>query len=159
MTDTCRAYLALLNALRDGLENLSTLARQTMDAVEHDDLIALDQVMRQQQAMALSFRGLEQKRVTLLRQLGWERLPLSSLPERFPAELQAEARQAVESLQNSYRLYSELSQKAQSILLDNVHEIEHFIIEMGGQLPDGNVPGYAPQPPQPPKSMRTDFHA
>lgn len=159
MADLYRDYLTLLSNLQAGLEKLCTLSQEVMNAVQNDDLIALDKVMRQQQVMTLSFRGMEQNRQKLLKQLGLEQIPLSALPNYFPSELQSEARQNVQILQEQYRQYGVRSQQAQSFLETNIHEIEHFIREFGGAVPSSAAPGYADPVSEPPKSMRTDFRA
>jgi len=67
------AYLALLGELSNSLDQLAGLAKQKNTAIRKDDLLALDQVLNQEQAMSLALRGQEQKRAKLLRELGLER--------------------------------------------------------------------------------------
>ena len=59
-------YLDLLRHIGTELDRLSALAKQKTKAVRQDDLNALDQVIRQEQASTLAFRGLEQKQKILL---------------------------------------------------------------------------------------------
>ena len=61
MTNHLNEYLMLLDRLRDELEKLSDLARKKAAAVRSNDLMALDDVLKQEQAASLAFRGLEQK--------------------------------------------------------------------------------------------------
>ena len=86
MNETFSSYLALLRSLGENLEQLTALARKKAAAANGDDLMALDEIMKQEQAMTLTFRGMEQTREKLLTQLGCGNVSLSRMPEHFPPE-------------------------------------------------------------------------
>lgn len=150
-------YLDLLGHIGAELDRLSDLARQKTKAVRQDDLNALDQVMRQEQASTLAFRGLEQKQKALMETTGLNGVPLSAAADRFPAELQLQARQQIEQLQTKYRLYQSCAEVARNTLECNLHEIEKILASAA--LQSGNGPGYQVQSPELPASMRTNFWA
>ena len=152
-----RSYLALLDSLCEGLEQLSNLARKKISAVQNDDLLVLDEIMRQEQALALSFRGLEQKRANLLDALGLSELALSELASHFPASMQADARRAAEALQSQYQIYRTSSEVARNTLECNLHEIEKVLSSIGSVPVTG--PGYTASAAEPPQSMKNDFRA
>ena len=77
MREQFLTYLNLLDTLREKLAALCELATQKTAAVRADDIMALNNVMKQEQAMALAFRGLEQKKTTQAKDLGVESVPLS----------------------------------------------------------------------------------
>ena len=54
MSDAYRSYLELLETLRDKVEALSELAKKKIEAAGNDDLMALNEVIKQEQALALS---------------------------------------------------------------------------------------------------------
>ncbi len=93
-------YLLLLEQMRVELSHLSELANAKISAVQKNDLIALDKVMKQEQASSMTFRGLEQKQTLLLRATELTDVPLSSLPEKYPPEKRLDAKNTVEKLQN-----------------------------------------------------------
>lgn len=157
MEDRFRSYLTILQSVSGDLEQLTDLARRKAELVKRDDLLALDDVLNQEQALALAFRGLEQKRETLLRELGLTGVPLSRLAERFPSAMRAEAKQVITSLQNQYRTYQDCAGQARSLLERSLREIETTLARMGAEPLDG--PGYAAHEVSPPPSMKTDFHA
>ena len=157
MDDLFRSVLTLLASLQEGLERLSDLARQKTVAVQQDDLMKVDEILRQEQAMALTFRGLDQKREKLLEELGLSGLPLSQLPNCFPSNLQTEARQSISAVQDQYNIYRTSAEVARNTLEINLHEIEKVLASAGAAPTAG--PGYAPQDAEPPKSMKTDFRA
>lgn len=162
MTEACRAYLELLDAMGEGLDRLSALSEQKIAAVRKDDLLALDEIMKQEQALALAFRGMEQSQEKLMGQLGWQGVSLSRTAERFPPELRGEAVRAVQALQGRYQAYRAASASAREALEGGIREIDGMIAGMGG----APAPQQAPPPgygrredAAPPQSMKTDFRA
>ena len=148
-------YLSVLDGLSRHLEQLADLARSKTEAVRKDDLMALDHVLNQEQAMALAMRGLEQKRLKLLEQLGWSDMSLQELPAHYPSELRLRAKETVEALRRDYQLYQGASEVARHTLECNLHEIEKVLAD-AGQL---TGPGYSDRPVEPPPAMKTDIRA
>ena len=157
MMELFLSYLSLLDALREKLATLCDLAAQKTAAVCKDDLAALNNVMKQEQALALAFRGLEQKKSTQAKALGVEAVPLSKLPEQYPEELRLQAHKTVEALQDQYKIYQASSEVARNTLECNLHEIEKFLAAHEA-LPSSG-PGYTPPTVEPPRSMKSDFRA
>lgn len=152
-----RAYLALLDEIGSNLEKLSALAREKTTAVRKDDLMGLNEVLKQEQAISLALRGLEQKRLKQATALGLENTRLSQLAASFPEELRVETRAAADTLLQRYKVYQSTSHVARDTLECNLHEIEKIIESMGG-APDLDI-GYQPPEVQPPSNMKTDFRA
>ncbi|MCI9510893.1 flagellar export chaperone FlgN [Oscillospiraceae bacterium 50-60] len=160
MDGVYQAYLNLLRSLGESLDQLSVLAQKKVAAANGDDLMALDEVMKQEQAMTLAFRGMEQTREKLLEQLNCGNVPLSRLPERFPPQMQGQAREAVAALQKQYQNYRKDADAARLVLERHLREIDAIITEMGGAPAPEGGPGYVPPPPpDTPPSMKTDFRA
>lgn len=157
MDDLYRSYLALLEAIGEKLDQLSALARKKIHAVRTDDLNELNEVMKQEQAIALSFRGMEQKRVKMMQDMGIAGTSLAELAAYFPAELQLEARHAAEKLKNQFRIYQNDGNLARDLLECNLHEIEKTLERLGKPQQSGT--GYGIAEAQPPAAMRTDFRA
>ncbi len=160
MADTYPSFLALLSSLRESLEQLTALTLRKAEAAAKDDLMALDEIMKQEQALGLAFRGMEQNREKLLRQLGCGPVPLSRLPEHFPPANQEEARQAVAALQSQYQDYRRHAGATRSLLESRLREIEGILSGMDGAPAPQSGAGYAPPPPpDTPPTMKTDFRA
>lgn len=162
MADAYREYLELLDAMGEGLDQLSALSEKKIEAVRKDDLMALDEIMKQEQALALAFRGIEQSQEKLMGQLGWREVSLSKTAERFPPELQGEAVRAVQALQGRYQAYRSISGSARESLEGGIREIDGMIAGLGGAPAPQAVPGpgYGQREDAvPPQSMKTDFRA
>jgi len=161
MQELYRSYLNFLRSMSQGLESLTVLNEKKLAAARVDDLAVLNELMNQEQAQALHFRGLELTRDRLLPQLGLSGVPLSKVPDRVPPDLREEVRQAVEHLQSQYQIYQKAAGRARKLLEQNLHEVDVAIVEMGGP-PAGSPagPGYRKEPESaPPPSMKTDFRA
>ena len=153
-----RTYFGVLRDLAGTLDRLSPLAQQKAEAVRADDLLALDEVLKQEQALGLNLRGLELKRQKLVPQLGLDGVPLSKLPEHCPAQLADEARKAAAALRESYEVYRGNSDIARNMLELNLHQIDKFLTESGVD-PKLAAQGYESPPMEPPQKMKTDFRA
>ena len=161
MEELYRSYLSFLRSMGQGLESLTVLAEKKYAAAQTDNLTELNELLNQEQAQALHFRGLELTRDKLLPQLGLAGVPLSQVPGRCPPELRPEVQKAVEALQGQYQTYQRASAKARNLLEQNLHEVELVIAEMGGPPSGGEAgPGYRKETESaPPPSMKTDFRA
>lgn len=161
MEELYRSYLSFLRSMGKGLETLIALNEKKMTAVRTDDLAALNELLNEEQAQSLNFRGLELTRDKLLPQLGLVNVPLSEVPEHCPPALQAEVRQMVEDLLSRYQAYRKIAGQTRSMLEQTRHEVDAAIVEMGGTSASGqDGPGYRRETESaPPSSMKTDFRA
>lgn len=149
-------YLTLLDQMAKELSHLSDLAKQKTEAVLQNDLIALDEVLKKEQASALTFRGLEQKQATLLNATGLMDVKLSSLVENYPPKKRLACKEMVEKLQHQYDVYHCSAEVARNTLECNLHEIEKILASAAAAQ---NGPGYEAAPPEVPVGMKTDFRA
>lgn len=162
MDELYRSYLNFLRSICRGLERLTDLNVKKLAAAQQDDLMGLNDLLNQEQAQALNFRGLELTRDKLLPQLGLAGVPMSEIPGRFPPAMQAEARQAVAELKDRYAAYRQAAGKTRTLLEQNLHEVDSIIVQLGGPPAGGpSGPGYGGETEgsAPPPSMKTDFRA
>ena len=158
MEEQFRAYFSILRELGGVLDRLAPLAQQKAEAARAGDLTAMDEVLKQEQALSLNLRGLELRRQKLAPQLGLDGAPLSALPERCPAGLADEARKTADALRKSYEIYRSYANMARNTLELNIHQIDKFL-ERAGVDPKLAVQGYEAPPTEPPPKMKTDFRA
>lgn len=149
------AIIELFDKIAEAISQLAALDREKTAAVRKDDLTAFNETLRQEQAVSLTIRGLEQKRVELLSRFNLLDVPLSDVPAKFPKELQLKAKNAVDRLHNEYQLYQGAAEVARDTLECNIHEIEKFLSAAGVDPHFG--PGYDAEVDLP-KPMRTDIH-
>ena len=160
MDELYRSYLNFLRSMTRGLESLSALNEKKLAAAQSDDLMVLNELLNQEQAQALNFRGLELNRDKLLPQLGLAGVPMNRVPDHFPPAMREEARQAVEELRSRYVDYRKASVKTRNLLEQNLREVDGIIAQLGGSPTGESGPGYGREAESaPPPSMKTDFRA
>ena len=143
--------LSLFETLTGHLDKLTELAKQKTLVVRKSDLMELDRILREEQALALALRGIEQKRTALLQKLGLAEVPLTDLPARAPEALQQKTRSTVDALRRAYQIYASAADTARNTLECNLHEVEKFLAAAGAAADAGNV--------EPPAKMKSDFRA
>lgn len=151
-------YLALLTELTQTLSQLTQTAGQKAAAVRQDDLSALNEVIKREQALSLSLRGCEQKRQALLSSLGLEGIALTALADHYPPALRPAARAAAESLRQQFTIFRSAADTARNLLELNLHQIEQYLAQAEGS-PSGPGYGQSPSGAQLPPSLRSDFRA
>lgn len=157
-----KSYLKLLGDLQGVLQQLIVTVGAKLAAVHNDDLLALDECIRQEQAHSLALRSLEQRRGKLLPKLGLVDVPLSRLAEHYPDELKREAQETAKGLRLSYEEYTSASNAAMTALQMGLRQIDRMIEAERSKLGE-NAPEAAPQQPaqglEPPANMKTDILA
>ena len=149
-----RSYLELLQSILSNLSQLTKLVHRKIEVAQMDDLEALDEILNEEQALALAFRGLEQKRLNLLRELDLSEVPLAQLSAHFPPEMEEAVRQTAAELMEQYRTYHDGAQTARGILEHNLREVDRVLAVLNAD-PAGN-PGHVTQTPSYP-SAKADF--
>ena len=149
-----RSYLELLQSILSNLSQLTKLVHRKIEVAQLDDLDALDEILNEEQALALAFRGLEQKRLNLLRELDLSEVPLAQLSAHFPPEMEEAVRQTAAELMEQYRTYHDGAQTARGILEHNLREVDRVLAVLNAD-PAGN-PGHVTQTPSSP-SAKADF--
>jgi len=135
MAAAFEGYLDHLEKLEGILEELTGLAKRKSRAANLGELDEMEQVMRREQALSMSIRGMEQKRGQLTRELGLEGVTLSALPDRAPPELRPRTKNLAEKLLRLYTSYQDASSVARTTLECNLHMIEK---NMGTPPPTGS---------------------
>ena len=152
-----REYLEFLSGLCGQLDQLARVEGDKIAAVRGYDLAALDECMKQEQALALALRGSEQKRDRMLAQLGLAGVTLKDLPRRCPPEYARETGQAVEPLLRANQVLQSVQEPAPSLLERQLHNVEEQLRAKG--VEPGVDTSYQYAPGQRPQSLRTDFKA
>lgn len=134
------AYFDLLELIAETLTDLGQVQERKIHAVQKGDLPTIDEIMKQEQAFAMTLRGFEQKRVQALEALAVPKGPLKDLMKSVPAPLEEEALDVVEYLQEEYARYQQVADLARQTL-------EHHLSQLEGIT--GQDSGYSrPKPKQ-----------
>lgn len=157
MMEEYTAYLSVLRQLTHVLEQLTALEQQKLAAVRQDDLDGLNEALKQEQALSLSVRSLEQKRLRDTGSAHLGAIPLDNLAEQYPQSMRMEAKQTVSKLRQQYKLYQGVSESARCALECGLHEIEKVLAQAGGPAMEEDT--FLGQTAELPPQLRTDIHA
>lgn len=146
--------LHFLGELRETLERLTAVQGEKRDSVQ--DLEALNECMKREQALSLSLRGMESRREKLLSELGLAEVPLREVPKHCPPGCREEAARAVEQVLRSYEVLRSAQGAARTMLEGRLHQIEGEL-ERRGMAPEEDLP--LPAAPRRGERGHTDFKA
>ena len=121
---THAGYLQLLAEIKAVIEQLINVEQQKLDAVHKADLVTVDECIRQEQAISLTMRSLDNRRDKMMPELGLVGSNLSNLAEHFPPELRDEAAKAAAALRSGYADYTSISEAARMALERGLREID-----------------------------------
>ena len=82
--------------------------------------------MKREQVLSLTLRGYDQKRETMLAQLGLRNVTLKELERHSPPDLRMETKAAVEELRRQYELFQAASEVTRDTLEVNLRAIERI---------------------------------
>lgn len=150
-------YLDLLANLLQEVEHLTTIAQKKREALQEHDLDQLNDCIKQEQAISLSLRGLEQKREKILATLGYSQIALRDMPRHCPQEYEGETRNFAERLSRAYQVLQSIQTASRTMMEHDLRLIQKELESRGidPEIDDNyqHMPGA--QPPE----MRTDFRA
>lgn len=129
------------------------LEEEKLRAVQDDDVAAVEDCMKREQAVVLKLRGLEKKREEIQKSNGWEGKTFREIIEMIPQEKQSVYKQLLERLENSMSLFQNTNESALDTLRIHQREIEKV---MKMKDPEGtyNQEGTSTQPHRPMTSRR-----
>ncbi|MCI8645240.1 MAG: flagellar protein FlgN [Firmicutes bacterium] len=107
-------------------ENLP-LEQEKLRAVQEDDVAAVEDCMKREQAVVLQMRGLEKKREDIQKANGWAGLTFREIIAKAPREKQHAYSQLLEKLENSISLFQDANECAMDTLRIHQKEIEKVI--------------------------------
>ena len=133
------ALIEFLESLDREIHLLTELQSQKLESVHAHDLERLNDCIKQEQAISLSLRGMEQKRSKLLAGLGLSGVPLRELSQNCPPEQRAAVSTAVERLLRDRQLLSSAQAAARTAMERDLHMISREL-EHRGILPESDHP-------------------
>lgn len=151
-------YLTYLKDLLREMETLTKIQAQKQSAVRAYDLAALNECMKQEQAISLAMRGLEQRRTKLIAALSLEGLSMAQLPKAAPEALRSETRELTEAVLMKHAELRSAQDASRTLMEKELRRIDSTLLSKG--IPHEEAQAYSdPSGITMPKGMRTDFRA
>lgn len=152
-----RDYLHFLTDLHREMNRLIQVGQKKIEAVQNHDLDALNACIRQEQAISLSLRGMEQRRQNLLVTLGISQVPMREMPNCCPVAFREETSRLVEQILKDCQIIESIQTPARTVLEQELRMI-HSELEARGVEQDLDA-NYQAAPASRPAEMRTDIRA
>lgn len=108
-------------------EDFLPLEQEKLKAAQENKVTALEDCMVREQAIVLKIRGLEKKRETVQRELGWEGKTFRQIIELVPQEKRQEFRKLFQQLEQSISTFQATNDSALDIITLNLKQIERTI--------------------------------
>lgn len=122
----------LFEELQVKLDQMVEVQRDVVEAVRTDNLTALGECMKREQAFSLTLRNIDQQRIKLQKALGLEQCSLEQMIARASEEQQGSAlRACADKVKASYTTLKSEMKKARSSLERGLHEVESIISRSG----------------------------
>lgn len=118
------SYFGLLQKLTETLEKLAQMQEEKKVCVEKGKLPRLEEIMKEEQVHAMTLRGLEQKRVVVLKTLDVPQGKLADLEKSMPLDVRGQGKKVVAALQTQYSRYRELADISKETLEFHLNQIE-----------------------------------
>lgn len=131
--------ISLLDGLAKTLDQLAELERKKASAVRADELLMLDDCMKQEQALILALRGCDSKRENVQKALHLQDVKLRDLPDHCPPEIRAAVQASARALSEKYQVYQAAAEVARNVLECNLHQVEKEIDKLQAQSPRSNA--------------------
>lgn len=138
---------ALIKNLTDTvalLEEISAVEEEKFQAAMKNQIFVMEETIKKEQALLLRSKGLDQKRVQLLTQMGAENLTLRQFIETLPNEERPPFQTAFDALSAAIRAYQKVHHRAKTIVESNLHRINKELERISG-TPLGGEPNYVGQ--------------
>lgn len=136
---------ALLKNLTDTtalLGDISRVEEEKFQAAAKNHIVVIEESIKKEQALLLHSKGLEQKRIQLLKQMGAENLTLRQFIETLSAEERPPFQEAFDALTAAIASYQKIHHRSKTIIEANLHRINKELERLSGEPLGGSTTGY-----------------
>lgn len=120
-------FRRVVNDLIKLFEESLSLEHRKLKAIEQDRVADVEECMKQEQALVMKLRGLDQKRLRVQKELGWEGKNFRQIIEVVPQEERLEMQQLLERLERAMLVFQDTNQSAMDMMKIHLREIEKVI--------------------------------
>lgn len=152
MREDFSKFISIINEFTSVIEKLAETQKDIISAASSDDIEKLADCMKKEQVYSMTIRSMEQKRIQLQKEMGFENFKLSEMPSKAPdVETQIELKNAADRLKAQYKIMKTASSAARFRLECGLRKVEQLMGKVGidpAQTEMNLIDG-----------MHTDFHA
>lgn len=121
------------------LQEISAVEEKKFQAAVKNHILVIEECIKKEQALLLRFKGLEQKRVSLQKDMNAENMTLKQIIETAPPDEKVGLQAAFSSLETSLENYQEIYGRAKRAIEVNLHKINAAVEALGGSPLNENI--------------------
>lgn len=132
------------------LEEFNKMETEKLDAVQHNRVTFVEESMKKEQAAIMKLRGLDKKRESIQKDLGWEGMSFQQILSQVNDVEREELRPLFEQLNRSLKQFQATKDSAQKALEINLHHINQLLVKKAAEESGAyNSKGNAKKPEKP----------
>lgn len=120
-------FKAVVGDLISFLEEFNQIEREKLDAVQRNLVTFVEEAMKKEQAGILKLRGLDKKRESIQKDLGWEGMSFQQILSQVNDVDREELKPMFDRLTDSLRQFNDSRDSAQKALEINLHHINALL--------------------------------
>lgn len=134
-------FVNIITELADLSESIAYVEESKAEAASQKRHELLDDYIQEEQAMILKLRGLEQHRIHLMKELGWESLTFRQILDQLPFEQALQLSPFFDDLDQQVNRLQQARNAAEQIIKVRIHELQVAIAKQEGSSYDniGNI--------------------
>lgn len=109
------------------LEDFNKTEAEKLDAVQHNRVTFVEESMKKEQAAIMKLRGLDKKRESIQKDLGWEGMSFQQILSQVNDVEREELRPLFDQLNRSLHQFLDTKDSAQKALEINLHHIDKLL--------------------------------
>ncbi len=120
-------FKKVINDLIVLFEESLPLEHEKLKAVQNDDVAAVEDCMRREQAVMMKMKGLEQKREKVQQELGWQDKSFREIINAVPEDDRQEMKELFDRLSNAVKVFQDANQSALDMMKVHLKDIERVM--------------------------------
>lgn len=143
-------FAELLRQFVELFDRMTPLEQEKLDVVKRNQVSALEEIIKREQAEVMALRGLDQKRECLQKELGFEGMSFQEILERLPKEQQPEFQELFDILGSRVKEFQSVTESSKVMMEVNLHAINKMAAQIYGNADtrtyegDGSLQAEAP---------------
>lgn len=115
------------------LEDFNATEREKLDAVQRNLVTYVEEAMKKEQAGILKLRGLDKKRESIQKDLGWEGMSFQQILSQVNDVERDQLKPLFDKLTDSLRQFNDSKDSAQKALEINLHHINTLLMQKSAE--------------------------
>lgn len=126
------AFEKVIEQLVELFDRMIPLEQSKLDAVSHNQVSQLEDIIKKEQAEIMVLRGLDQKRERTQEELGWKGLTFQEILKKAPEEQKAELQKLFDELAGRVTAFQSVTESSRTMMEVNLHAINEMIARQSG---------------------------